>query len=127
MTAYAPRLPLTVDEIDGAYGLVKDLNLLAKQNLKMLLLTEPGERMMIPNYGIGLKRYLFENKSKILESSILTRINIQIKNYLPYINLIDAKIEASEDGSSMSEQAYQITLLYYIIPLKVEDALTIVV
>ena len=33
----------------------------AKSNLINVLLTEPGERIMEPNFGVGLKRLLFES------------------------------------------------------------------
>ena len=41
-------LPLRIDEIDGAYGLNKDIITMAEQNLKMVVLTSPGERVMEP-------------------------------------------------------------------------------
>ena len=56
----APKIPLKVDQVDGPYGLIKDYVELVKQNFKMLLLTNPGERIMNPDFGVGLRRYLFE-------------------------------------------------------------------
>mgnify|MGYP003354002300 CR=1 FL=1 len=32
-----------------------------KQNFKILLLTNPGERVHFPKFGVGLRNYLFEN------------------------------------------------------------------
>ena len=32
----------------------------SKANLINLLLTEPGERINLPNYGVGIKKLLFE-------------------------------------------------------------------
>ena len=51
---------LNKDSEDG-FQLVKSLKQNIKQNLKMLLLTIPGERVMEPNFGVGLKTYLFSN------------------------------------------------------------------
>ena len=42
----APRLPLVFDNVFGPYGLITDYKELVTQNLKMLILTSPGERMM---------------------------------------------------------------------------------
>ena len=36
-----------------------------KSNLLNVLLTEPGERVFKPNFGVGLRNYLFENSPKI--------------------------------------------------------------
>ena len=71
-------LPLIVDETDGPYRLNKTINELARQNLKIIILTNPGERVMDPLFGVGLQRYLFENQSSTLTSSILGRISAQV-------------------------------------------------
>jgi phage baseplate assembly protein W len=64
MSSYAPFLPLTLDGQDGFVN-IKDFGHLIKQNLKMLVLTNPGERIMMPNFGIGLKKILFELKKMV--------------------------------------------------------------
>ena len=86
MAGLSPKLPLRRDYTDG-YALNKNFRDLVKQNFKMLLLTIPGERMMMPSFGVGLKRYLFElntiGNSNIIEAEIRT----QVRRYLPFINL----------------------------------------
>ena len=59
MASYAVRLPLTQDTGDG-YTMIKRIKTLVRQNLKMLVLTNPGERVMEPEYGVGIKTFLFE-------------------------------------------------------------------
>ena len=59
------KLPLLVDDVYSFYGLNKTVKDNVKQNLKMLLFTAPGERVMLPDYGVGLKNYLFENDPEI--------------------------------------------------------------
>ena len=60
---YSPKLPLQYDSIDGYYKLNKTLHEVMKQNIKMVVLTSPGERMMQPDFGVGLRNYLFEQDS----------------------------------------------------------------
>ena len=60
MASYAVKLPLAQDSADG-YAMIKRLKTLVKQNLKMLILTNPGERVMEPDYGVGIRQFLFEN------------------------------------------------------------------
>ena len=59
MSGLSPRLPLEIDSTDG-YRLLKDYISMVKQNMRMLVLTIPGERMMDPDFGVGLRQYLFE-------------------------------------------------------------------
>ena len=54
MSSISPSLPLSLDEQDG-YKMNKELVKAIQQNIKMLLLTVPGERVMDPDFGVGLK------------------------------------------------------------------------
>ena len=59
-----------------------------KQNLKMLVLTNPGERVMDPNFGVGVSRYLFEMiEDNSIYADIDSRIREQVSLYLPYVNI----------------------------------------
>ena len=60
MPGLSPKLPLSIDEIDGL-ATNKDFREVARQNLKMIVLTSPGERIMIPNFGVGIRNFLFES------------------------------------------------------------------
>ena len=58
MPGLAVKLPLSRSSIDGN-TLIKNNIERTKQNFKMLLLTIPGERIMDPRFGVGLKKYIF--------------------------------------------------------------------
>ena len=59
-----------------------------KQNLKMLVLTNPGERVMDPNFGVGVSRYLFEMiEDNSVYADIDSRIREQVSLYLPYVSI----------------------------------------
>jgi len=66
-----------------------------KANLINLLLTQPGERVNEPNFGVGLKHYLFEQNVDI--DSLNTLINDQINIYIPEISLIDTVVNFLDD------------------------------
>ena len=57
MSSIGVKLPLQRSTING-FGMNKEILSVVQQNLKMLILTIPGERTMIPNYGVGLKTFL---------------------------------------------------------------------
>ena len=66
-----------------------------KSNLINLLLTEPGERVNEPNFGVGLKNLLFEPN---LDVEILKeKINTQIEFYIPTISLSGVDVNSIED------------------------------
>jgi hypothetical protein len=68
-----------------------------KSNLLNLLLTDIGERVMNPNFGTLLRRFLFEGISgsniEILRENILSSINI----YIPQITVLEINIVPNID------------------------------
>jgi phage baseplate assembly protein W len=63
-----------------------------KQNLKMLLLTRPGEYVMDSSYGIGLQDYLFLQEQEVDTASLESLINTQAGTYMPYITISDSSV-----------------------------------
>ena len=66
-----------------------------KSNLINLLLTEPGERINEPNFGIGIKKILFEQNPNV--EILKEKINNQIEFYLPLISLSNININFVDD------------------------------
>ena len=70
MSSIGIKLPLAYSSLDG-FQMIKTIRQMAKQNFKMLILTNPGERIMEPNFGVGLSRYLFENGTGDIKGRII--------------------------------------------------------
>jgi len=82
MASLAVKLPITRDSADG-FTMIKDFRTLIKQNLKMLLLTNPGERVMEPSFGVGVRSYLFSAFNQATFNTIEAKILEQVSIYLP--------------------------------------------
>jgi len=119
MPGFGAKLPLMVDPKDGPYSLIQDYAALMRQNLKMLLLTAPGERMMIPSYGVGLRNFLFENKDQNVKNDISAKIREQVKIYLPFVKIIDIQF-ADTDSNVLA-----LKVLYFVESLSLKDLVTI--
>ena len=68
----------------------------AVANAKNLLLTEPGERVMLPTFGAGLKRALFEQLTVEALLALENRIRMTFRTLLPYIFI--QKLELTPDS-----------------------------
>jgi len=97
-------LPLSLDEKDGPYKSNMTLDEVAQQNIKMIVLTSPGERVMEPDFGVGIKNYLFEQETPFLVSDIQTRINTQVEKYAPFIKIRELNINIDSDSGFLSVQ-----------------------
>jgi len=120
MAGYAPTLPLSQDDENG-YQLIQTAIGVVKQNLRMLLLTNPGERIMMPDFGVGIKTYLFEPNGEATYGNIRSAINTQVEKYMPFVKVQDVVFDAPEN---MPEKV-RIGLIYDIQPLDLTDALEI--
>lgn len=119
-------LPLEHDQTDSFYTLSKNVQESTKQNIKMLLFTSPGERIMFPEYGVGLRRFLFENTP---EAAIATAINRQVKKYmLNQITITSLKIErGSKKMTSIVGQPNLLTIemIYIINGYNIRDSIVV--
>jgi len=68
-----------------------------KANLKNLLLTKRGERVMQPEFGTGLDSLLFEPMDGAFESNLRDTITRTVSYWLPYVNIQDIEIEMTDE------------------------------
>ena len=118
MASLAPQVPLTLDSSSG-YTSIKSLKKLVKQNFKMLILTNPGERVMEPEFGIGIRQYLFENFQSDVYARIDSRIREQTAIYMPIISIISIEFGTSD----IEDNTLAIRLEYSIADIATSDLL----
>ena len=118
MAGLAPKLPLTQDSRDG-YTLLKTMDNMFKQNLKMLILTVPGERVMDPGYGVGMKTYLFNRFCESTYANIDSKIREQVQIYMPFIKIQ----RIAFNGGSQDMNQLSISIKYSIPRIGTTDLL----
>tara|TARA_R110000824_G_scaffold5118_3_gene23783 strand:- start:1925 stop:2293 length:369 start_codon:yes stop_codon:yes gene_type:complete len=121
MAGISPKLPLSRGNQDGYWRLNQTITEAIKQNFKNLLLTIPGERVMLPNFGVGLRTFLFENQGSFVTDEIKAKIIEQVEIYIPSIILLN--IEFNETARN----AIGLRIFYRIEPLSYDDILDITI
>jgi phage baseplate assembly protein W len=97
-----------------------DLKEVVKFNIKNTLLTCPGERTFDnEDYGVCLRKSLFEFPSNSNFNSLKSRIKKQLKVFVPYIVLQEITITNPED------MVMSVNLRYYINEIDINDFLEI--
>jgi len=119
-----PKLPL-IKGNSFDYELISSYQELVRQNLKNVLLTNPGERIMDINFGVGLNSFLFEQDSEILYSKITGRINEQVSKYLPYVKILDVVFNSFLNNPNMNENTLSVKVLYRVVPLNANASIEI--
>ena len=118
MSGIAVQLPVAVSDTDGI-ATTKTIVETLKQNLKTLILTNPGERVMEPGFGVGLEKFLFERFTESTYASIQEAIVEQVKIYMPQIAIKNFEVSTDQIDN------YQLHVLieYVITPLGTIDTL----
>lgn len=111
----SPKLPLTKDPQDG-YALNKNYVEMIQQNLKMLILTAPGERIMEPSFGVGLRNYLFRNNIEQTKNEISSIIRNQVEVYMPFVEVMKVNLQ-SRATSELSENGILLNIDFRIVPI----------
>lgn len=104
------KFPIEENDISGFSRV--DTARSAKQKLKNIILTNPGERVMIPNFGVGLKQYLFSNiqNGNIQNSEdIRQRIISQVSRYSPDIRINSVEIVENYENSIKVSVFYSVS------------------
>jgi phage baseplate assembly protein W len=110
------KLPLAYTKSDGPYLLTQNLTENTKQNLKNLIFTNPGERVMDPNFGVGFYNLLFENATDDILEDLKERLFTQVDKYLPFVQILNVDTRLEENTAYLRVE--------YIIPsLSVSDSL----
>ena len=82
---------------DGYFKTTKTTIDAIKNNIKLLLQTNQGERMFQPNLGMNLKNLLFEPMTEDLTIQIENNIVDVFERWLPFVELRDISIERRND------------------------------
>ena len=99
------NLPFKKSEGSEGYFLSTTTTIEAvKNNVKLLLSTDKGERIFQPNLGIGLRRFLFEPITGETTLAIQNEIVDTFNFWLPFITIKDIQVETtSADGTNPNQ------------------------
>ena len=82
---------------DGYFKTTKTTVESIKNNIKLLLQTEQGERVFQPTLGMNLKRLLFEQITEDTTIEIENNIVDTFERWLPFVDLRDIQINTDNN------------------------------
>ncbi len=81
---------------DGYFATTKTTIESVKNNIRLLLRTQKGERMFQPNLGMGIRRFLFEQITEDTQVQIENDIVDTFATWLPFVELREINVDLSE-------------------------------
>lgn len=103
--AFPPR----VDPDAGQLALVGDTEIVA-QALRMLLRTSPGERLMRPDYGCALRRYLFAPNTVATRRMIAEEVARSVSRFEDRVDLTGVDVVADAGDPAQLDVTIRYTL-----------------
>jgi|TARA_R100000008_G_scaffold75430_1_gene54683 phage baseplate assembly protein W len=94
---------------DGYFKTTKSTIDAIKNNIKLLLQTEQGERVFQPNLGMGLKRFVFEQITEDTTIEIENNIVDVFESWLPFVDLRDIQINIDSENQANNKISINIT------------------
>lgn len=94
-----------------------------RESIQLILQTEPGERIMQPNFGAGLGQFLFEANTTATRRLIRARVENALQQWEPRIQLS----EVSVDPAPADPQQVVITLTYELVSTGTAEQLALTV
>jgi len=104
-------LPLVQNRSSG-YDMINDFTALTDQNLKMLVLTCPGETWNA-EYGVGLRNYLFEMVHPSVFETFKTELLRQQSIYIPYIRITNVEFRSQLTNPNLPPNYLGISITYF--------------
>lgn len=84
---------------------------LIRNNLRQLLQTEKGERVMLPNFGVSLKKYLFEPMDETTFILLKQEVLEAIQNYFPLAQVIKISVLGDDANDHLIKISLTLQLL----------------
>jgi phage baseplate assembly protein W len=73
-----------------------------KSNLVNLLLTDVGERVMNPNFGCDLRKFLFEGITDDNSETLINSLTDSISVFVPQVTVREIILDPSPDSNSVN-------------------------
>lgn len=122
-TGYSAKLPLTTTV--AHYDMINNIYANIKQNFKNLLLTSPGERVMLPDFGVGIRRFLFENDPSFITDELQTIIYEQTNLYMDFLIIEDISFATKADDNALNDNELAVRIVYSVPGISLTDSVIV--
>jgi phage baseplate assembly protein W len=92
------QFPVAPDPVAGNLRLVSGPEKV-RQSILIILQTEPGERVMRPDFGCGLRRFLMSPNSPAIRALIARDVEFALAAFEPRIRTTAVTVDPGEDPS----------------------------
>jgi uncharacterized protein len=98
------------------------------QMVRQLLLTSPGERVDLPQFGCGLRSLVFAPNTDALAATVKLRVIQGLNQWLAdAVTVIDVVVSGPAGGAVPEPGTLQVTVTYTLVETQTTQAVTVTV
>lgn len=87
-----------------------------EQMIEQVLLTSPGERVDLPDFGCGLRRLVFSGMRATLDATLTLQVTQALATWLAgTIAVSTVEVETSDDNAALAEGTVLVTVTYTLL------------
>ena len=101
------------DGVEGWFASTSTTIEAVKNNIRNLIQTEKGERLMQPNFGISLKKFQFEQYTNEIRREMENSILDAFQYWLPFVGIQNIVITTA-DGEDIDKNRINIKVFFKI-------------
>lgn len=110
-------VPFKFTSDSGAVSTTSSLSAIVEQNIIDILSTSPGERVMNPRYGAGLRALLFEEMDELVFSEYRMDAIQELNEYMTTGKVVDMNIIVPETNFYGNDTDTTVTIsVKYVVP-----------
>ena len=106
---------------DGYFKTTKTTIESIKNNIKLLLQTQQGERVFQPRLGMGLRKFVFEQMNENTQVEIENNIVDVFQTWLPFVDLKHIDIDIDSENQDRNKIKIDITFALTKAPESLES------
>jgi uncharacterized protein len=97
-----------------------------EQMIEQILLTSPGERVDLPQFGCGLRQLVFAPITSSLDATVKLQITQALGRWLAGIIQVSAiDVSSSEDNAALAPATVQVTISYTLVDTQTTEQTTV--
>src|ERR1044072_7345640 len=92
-----------------------------RESIRVILMTEPRERIALPDFGGGLGQFLFEPNSPATRQSVQERIEAALTQWEPRVRVEDVDVQ----GAPADPSAATATITYKLVATQTRERVSV--
>lgn len=93
-----------------------------EQMIEQILLTAPGERVDLPQFGCGLRQLVFAPLDDSLGATLVLQVVQALEQWLPgVVQVADVSVTTSDDDAALAPGTIQVTVTYTLVDTQTSE------